>query len=104
MAHTSEIPRYVKHVTMAILKKPGISSFEDALDIARAQLTKFGYLAPGSDKGGPESIKMTSKGSMKNREFGRRPMRNILEFDRLFQKSKWGGDDLSAREAGAKRR
>jgi hypothetical protein len=102
MAQVGQIPRYVKHVTMAILKKRGIHSFEAALDIARAQLTKFGYLAAGSDKGPPARIKLTAEGRKKNREFARRPMRMLLEFDRAYQKSKWGGKDLSEREAGSK--
>jgi hypothetical protein len=103
MAMTSgQIPRYVKHVTMAILRDRRVRSFEDALDVARARLVQLGYLAAGSDKGEPSNMKLTSAGAKKNREFGRRPMRKLLEFDKLYMKSKWAGSDLSMREAGAK--
>jgi predicted metalloprotease len=92
VAGTSQIPRLVKHMTMAILRKGKIHSIDDAFEIARAQLTKYGYLDRGSDRGPVSNIKLTSAGKRKNREHARRPMRAVLEFDRLFAKSRLAVD------------
>jgi len=92
MAAMSQIPRLVKHMTMAILRKGKIHKIDDAFEIARAQLVKYGYLAHGSDKGPVSNIKLTSEGKKKNREHARRPMRTVMAFDKLFAKSRLAVD------------
>ena len=82
---TNDIPVLVKRVTMAMVTGKGIA-FPAALDIARASLTKQGYLASGSDRGPVTNIKLTAKGAQRNREHMRKPMRESIAFDRLFTK------------------
>jgi hypothetical protein len=67
----ADIPVLVKHVTVAVynggrLRGRGKSRFEEAYMIARATLTKQGYLVKGSEEGPSSNIKLTAKGKMRN--------------------------------------
>jgi len=65
----NRVPVIVKHCTVAIFTEGrGIRGstkserFEGALQIARARLTEYGFLARGSETGDPNRITLTAKG------------------------------------------
>lgn len=88
----NRVPILVKHMTVAIFKKGGIDGstekerFISAWNIARARLTEYGFLAPGSDKGPEANIKLTGKGvkreTLHRREAERGPKDAL--FDKMF--------------------
>lgn len=82
------IPILVKHVTIAIWTKQGKvpARFHEAFDIARSQLVKQGYLAPGSQLGPAERIRLTSAGVKRNRKHLREGAHKNREFDRVYEK------------------
>jgi len=92
MAGPADIPRLVKHMTLAIMRERGATSFKDAFQIARAQLTRYGYLARGSDEGPADNIKLTQKGRKRERDHARRPLRASIDFDRRYVAAFPAGD------------
>jgi hypothetical protein len=61
------MPILVKHCALAIYRSGDIKGtilqkVHQALLIARARLTEYGFLSKGSEKGGIETIKLTGKG------------------------------------------
>jgi len=87
-----KIPHIVKHCTLAIWRDGGISGgkrerFVSAWNIARARLTEYGFLAPGSAEGPVDNIKLTSKGTTREafhaREPGGKTKSNL--FDQMYK-------------------
>ena len=64
-----QLPPLLTHMTMAIFWKLGGSErhkFLGAFEVARAQLTRWGYLTSASFPGPVDKIKLTAKGRKKN--------------------------------------
>lgn len=85
------VPRIVKHMTVAIMSKStgrSARGFLDAYEIAKAQLSKYGYLTGVGKKKGPEDLKLTSKGMVLERRHLRCPKSGAKskEFDLWWQK------------------
>ncbi len=54
------------HESDADLDHKGVHRLQSAIDIARAQLVKYGYLTPGSLTGPLEEVRLTPKGRERN--------------------------------------
>ncbi len=67
------VPDLLKHCTVAVYKSGKVKGGSDAerwqgaWRIARAHLTKYGYLQPGSEEGPVTEIRFTHKGAGKTR-------------------------------------
>ncbi len=89
----NRVPIIVKHMTMAIYDKGGIDGsttkekFQSAWNIARARLTEYGHLAPGSDQGPGSRIRLTGKGRSRNVKHWRENdnVRKNTAFDALYE-------------------
>lgn len=73
---SAEVPHLVKHNTLAIWRNGGIPGgskerFVAAWNIARARLVQYGFLAKGSESGKARDIKLTAKGTARNRVHAR---------------------------------
>jgi hypothetical protein len=82
------VPTLLKHCTVAIYKEgklPGSDKdrFLAAWRIARSQLTKYGYLAHGSEDGPVTNIKFTHKGAAKTRPHNHEGLKKNKLFDSM---------------------
>jgi len=65
------VPLILKHCTVAIFKGPHGPSgstrkkFKESYAIARSRLTEYGFLAPGSEDGPSDNIRLTAKGQQR---------------------------------------
>jgi hypothetical protein len=71
-----KIPYLVRHCVVAIYLNGGLHESDkkraqSAWNIALAQLTKYGYLRSGSEKGDPDKIRLTSKGTLRENKHRR---------------------------------
>lgn len=81
------VPRIVKEMTMAMVEDK-VGTFAECFGIARRQLTRFGYLLPGSDTGASSEIKLSRTGHVRNRYHQRKGLSRVLAFDRAFHAEK----------------
>lgn len=86
------VPHLVKHTTLAIWRSGDIAGsskdrFVSSWNIARARLTEYGFLTEGSDKGSPETIRLTSKGRQREHFHAREPGGKDKSglFDQMFR-------------------
>jgi hypothetical protein len=90
---SNRVPIIVKHMTMAIYNKGGIDGstskekFRSAWNIARARLTGYGHLTPGSDQGPGTRIRLTGKGRSRNVKHARENDNTSknTSFDKLYE-------------------
>jgi hypothetical protein len=89
MAVPKSIPYILRHCTIAVFgradtKGTGAARFKNAWNIARWALTAQGYLSPGSDTGPVDSIRLTSKGSLREQKHRREGRAKNELFDELY--------------------
>lgn len=85
------IPVLFKHNVLGILEDPKIQGnsrqrFERAMRIAKAQLTKYGFLVEGSEDKQPDQLILTSKGRAQERKHVREGKARSNRFDALYKK------------------
>lgn len=91
------IPSILKHVTIAVYNKGFLTKnkdgFQQALLIARASLSRQGYLTPNSEAGSIEAIALTGKG-MGRDDVHKRHSGPDSTFDGLYEQfiSRQAGD------------
>lgn len=85
------IPVLFKHTVLGILEDPKIQGnnrerFERAMRIAKAQLTKYGFLVAGSEDKQPDQLVLTSKGVSRERKHQREGKARSNKFDVLYKR------------------
>ena len=88
-------------MTLAIMHKvpsPGdeLDHFSECLKAARGRLTKWGYLAAGSDQGPATSMRLTMKGIIRNQSHEREGKGKSEQFDHLYVQLMEKGKDKEA--------
>lgn len=89
----ADLPKILKHCTVAIYSGGSIKAtdsrdrFQQAFLMARASLTKYGYLSSGSATGSVEKIHLTAKGVLRESKHSRERggYGKTMMFDRLYQ-------------------
>jgi hypothetical protein len=88
---SAEFPKLLKHCTVAVygnLKVPDPKDrFQQAFAIARAQLSKYGYLTTDSATGPVENIRLTAQGMKReaNHSRERGGWNKTVEFDKMYR-------------------
>lgn len=80
-----KLPTVFRHMVLGILAKEkavGSQSFAKAMNIARGQLTKYGYMLRGSDKGPLADMRLSSSGTKKDAEH-RKDSKNSVKMSRF---------------------
>jgi hypothetical protein len=82
-----DVPWLVRHCALAIYKDGYVQGSQirrvlHSFNIARGRLVEYGFLKQGSEKGGPENIKLTRRGV-------RREARHRREMDGSTKTAQW---------------
>jgi hypothetical protein len=93
----NRVPVILKHTSLKIYEKGGIDGstnrarFQSAWNIARARLTEYGFLTPGSQEGPASRIRLTARGRARTLEHARESSnaQKNKKFDELYEEIKY---------------